>query len=191
MPSIPPNFCQGCGLDEPLDDALHFGELLCLSCAETCTCDEEIRVTQETTKLIVPTPRGKWEIEAVQHPSGAWVVHEFEPELMLMPGDVVEVEFGVVTGVASTTDDFILEVVFHPLVEPEVAAEHAQRWARDFKVGASSPLSFCVAGPVLEAMHPLSKTDGVIEAELVRIPGEKVDLTAQVRKEFPSLKNGE
>lgn len=192
MPSIPiSNFCQECGLDEPLDDALHFGELLCLTCAEACTCGEEIRVEEESTKLIVPTPRGKWEIKAVRHPSGVWVVDEFLPELMLMPGDTLEVEFGVVTGVHSLTDDFILEVIFHPLVEHEVAAAEVERWGKTFKVGATSPLSFCVAGPVLEALHPISKIPDVIEAELVRIPGETVDLTAQVRKEFPPLKNGD
>jgi hypothetical protein len=187
--------CSSCQLPEPIDDALHEGQLLCLSCAELCTCTEEIRVTGESpaSELIVATPSGPFKVKARQHPSGAWVVDEFVPELKLMPGDMVEVEFGVVTGVRSVTDYFMMELLFHPLVEFERVDLYAQTWRQDgFLVEKITPQSLVIAHRELLALKPVEEVPDVLDADLLRMAGDKPDLVWLAKKNFPVIpQNGE
>lgn len=186
--------CSSCQIPEPLDDALHDGQLLCLSCAEECTCGKEIRMAEsEPTDLVVATPSGGFKIKARQHPSGAWVVDEFLPELKLMPGDVVEVDYGVVTGVRSVTDEFIMELIFHPNVEFTTVALYAETWMQEgFKVGMITPQSLCISSPNLLALKPVEEVPGVLVSDLIRVAGDIPDLTYLAKKSFPVVpKNGE
>lgn len=187
--------CSSCQLPEPIDDALHDGELLCLSCAELCTCKEEIRVTGESpaTDLVVATPSGPFKIKARQHPSGAWVIDEFLPELKLMPGDIVRVDAGVVTGVRSITDEFIMELTFHPLVEFSTVELYAHAWEQDgFKVGMITPQSLCISHRDLLALKPVEEVPGVLVSQLIRVAGDVPNLTELAKRAFPVVpKNGE
>lgn len=183
--------CSECGLPEPIDDALHDGQLLCLTCAESCTCGQEVRV-DPASRLIVPTPRGKWEISATETEEG-WVVDEWLPEIKLAPGDLLEVDAGVVTGVRRTNEDFIVEVTIHPFVKHELAAMIAEGWQHQgFKVGIITPLDFCVASESLHDLYDVEHHKDVYTCDLIRVANEIPNITELVRRAFPNApRNGD